>query len=130
MKLNDNKTSQLMIRIGLGIFFFIFGLLKLTQSDWFANNAYKMFYGTVFSTTLIMIIGILQVLIAISFFVNKYTKWSAWIASVFLLSTIIATMPKLLTTFQLPPAAAPPGFLFVAAIPLLFMALSQALKEE
>ena len=74
--------------------------------------------------------GIVQLAMAVSFFSDKYSKISGWIGVVFLLSTVIATLPKILSLFTLPPEAGPPGFLFFAAVPLLFMALSEALKQE
>jgi len=124
---NDN-ISRLARRLGLGIFFLVFGLLKFTNAQWFIDGPYQGFYKIGFPTLLLFIIGIIQVAMALSFFFDKYAKTSAWIASVMFLSTIIATFPKIATTFQLPPETAPPGFLFFAVIPLLFMALSEALK--
>jgi len=125
MKLSDNKLSGLAIRIGLGLFFLVFGLLKLTKGSWFVEGPYNMFYGMAFPLALVSIVGVVQIAMAGSFFVDKYSKWSGWVASVMLLSTIIATLPKILTTFTLPPASPPPGFLFFAAVPLFFMALSE-----
>ena len=119
---------NLMIRIGLGLFFLVFGVLKFTSADWFLNNAYKMFYGTVFPVALLYLVGIVQLAVAVSFFWNKHTKYAAYAECVMLAATVIVTFPKILTTFTLPPPEAPPGFLFFAAVPLFFMALSQALK--
>ena len=130
MSLSNNNISKNMIRIGLGIFFLVFGLLKFVATDWFIAGPYKGFYGIAFPTALLWFMGLVQLAIAFSFFMNVHTKWAAWIASAMLLSTIIATFPKIVTTFSLPPAEAPPGFLFFAVVPLLFMALSEALKEE
>tara|TARA_Y100000031_G_C8094621_1_gene325823 strand:+ start:96 stop:500 length:405 start_codon:yes stop_codon:yes gene_type:complete len=130
MNWSDAKARDLMIRIGLGIFFLIFGLLKFVAADWFVNEPYNGFYGVLFPVALLYIVAIVQIVMAVSFFMNKYTKWSGWVASAMMLSTIIATFPKILTVFSLPPPSAPPGFLFVAAIPILFMALSEALKPE
>jgi len=130
MKLSNNNLSKLMLRIGLGVFFLVFGLLKFVATDWFIGGPYKGFYGATFPTALLWFMGLVQLAIAFSFFMNVRIKLAAWIASAMLLSTTIATFPKIVTTFQLPPAEAPPGFLFFAVIPLLFMALSLALKEE
>jgi len=130
MNLSNNNYSRPMIRIGLGIFFLVFGLLKFVATDWFIGGPYKGFYGIAFPTALLWFMGLVQLAIAFSFFMNVHAKWAAWIASAMLLSTTIATFPKIVTTFSLPPAEAPPGFLFFAVIPLLFMALSEALKEE
>jgi len=125
-----SELSGSMVRIGLGLFFFVFGMLKLTASKWFIAGPYQGFYGVAFPIGLLYVVGVVQLGMSVSFFTNKYAKWSAWIGSGMMLSTIFATMPKILATFQLPPAAAPPGFLFFAAIPLLFMALSEALKPK
>ena len=130
MKLSDNKLSGLMIRIGLGLFFLVFGVLKFTSGSWFIEGPYKGFYGIVVPAFLLIVVGIIQIAMAVSFFMDKYSKWSGWVGSVMLLSTILATLPKISSTFVLPPPSAPPGFLFFAAVPLLFMALSEALKEE
>jgi len=122
--------SRLMIRIGLGLFFLVFGVLKFTSANWFIEGPYKMFYTLAFPAALVYIVGIIQLAMAISFFSDKYTKWSGYAASVMLGATILATLPKILTTFTLPPASPPPGFLFFSAVPLFFMALSEALREE
>ena len=114
------NLSRLMTRIGLGVFFLVFGLLKFTSADWFIEGPYKGFYGATFSTVLLVFVGVLQLAVALSFFADYKAKWAGWIGSVMILSTIIATFPKIATTFTLPPPASPPGFLFFAAIPLLF----------
>jgi len=119
-----------MIRIGLGLFFLVFGLLKLTSANWFVEGPYKMFYTIAFPAALVYLVGVIQLAMAGSFFSDKYTKWSGYAASVMLLATVLATLPKILTTFTLPPPSSPPGFLFFAAVPLFFMALSEALREE
>jgi len=129
MKLSDLKDSRLMIRIGLGVFFLVFGLLKFTSAEWFINGPYKMFYGMSIGVGIIYVIGIVQIAIALAFFLDKYAKYAGYAASVMLLATIVATMPKILTTFILPPPAAPPGFLFFSAVPLFFMALSEAVRK-
>ena len=130
MNLSNNEYSRNLIRYGLGIFFLVFGLLKFTATEWFINGPYNAFYAIGFPAFGLYLVGIIQLGIAIAFFTNKYSKWAGWIASGFLLSTIIATFPKIITTFNLPPESAPPGFLFFAAVPLFFMALSEAVKEE
>ena len=119
-----------MIRIGLGLFFLVFGILKFTSANWFIEGPYKMFYTLAFPVALVYLVGIVQLAVAVSFFTDKYTKWSGWAGAVMLLATIIATSPKILTTFTLPPPSAPPGFLFFSAVPLFFMSLSEALREE
>ena len=123
---NKGRTLRL---VGLGLFFLAFGLIKLTASDFWVGGPYKMFYKIGFPTFLVVLIGIVQIFMAISFFSKKYVNISAWLAVVMLGATLIATLPKLLTLFQLPPETAPPGFLFVAAIPVFFMALAEALRS-
>lgn len=130
MKLSNNNLSNQLVKLGLGIFFLVFGLLKFVATDWFIGGPYKGFYGSTFPVALLWFMGLVQLAIAFSFFMNVRVKIAAWIASAMLLSTTFATFPKILTTFQLPPTEAPPGFLFFAVIPLLFMAISLALKEE
>jgi len=130
MNLTSNDLSRLMTRIGLGLFFLVFGLLKFINGAWFVEGPYNAFYGMAFPMALVMLVGIVQIAMAVSFFSDKYAKWSGWVGSVMLLSTIIATFPKIMTTFSLPPASPPPGFLFFAAVPLLFMALSEALRQD
>ena len=125
-----SEKSRLMIRIGLGLFFLVFGVLKFTSATWFIEGPYKMFYTLAFPAVLVYIVGIVQLAVAISFFTDKYTKWSGWVGAVMLLATIIATSPKIFTTFTLPPPSPPPGFLFFSAVPLFFMSLSEALREE
>jgi len=122
--------SRLMIRIGLGVFFLVFGLLKLMSANWFIEGPYKMFYTMAFPAAIVYIVGIIQLAMAGSFFSDKYTVWSGYAASVMLGATVLATLPKILTTFTLPPASPPPGFLFFAAVPLFFMALSEAVRKE
>ena len=130
MKFVNQKNSQLMTRIGLGLFFLAFGALKLVKGRWFMEGPYQAFYGIGFPLMLIFVVGVVQVAMSVSFFTNAYTRLSAWIATVMLGATIIATLPKILTLFQLPPASPPPGFLFFTAIPVFFMALSEAMKVE
>ena len=130
MGLIDSTTSRRMTRIGLGLFFLVFGLLKFTAAKWFIEGPYQGFYGISFPTALLYAIGLIQISVSIFFFWDKYTIIAGWIGSGMMLSTIIATLPKILSTFQLPPAAAPPGFLFFAAIPIFFMTLSEALRKE
>jgi len=130
MNLIDSTTSRRMTRIGLGLFFLVFGLLKFTAAKWFIEGPYQGFYGIGFPIVLLYAIGLIQISLSIFFFWDKYTIIAGWIGSGMMLSTIIATLPKILSTFQLPPAAAPPGFLFFAAIPLFFMTLSEALRKE
>jgi len=117
-----------LIRAGLGIFFLVFGVLKFVAGQWFIDGPYKGFYLIAFPIALIYTIGLLQLVMAIAFFINIHVKTASWIAVVMVGATIIATLPKILTLFQLPPEAAPPGFLFFSAIPIFFMALSEALN--
>jgi len=130
MNLKNKDLSRYMTRIGLGLFFLVFGVLKFTAGTWFINGPYKGFYGATFPLGLLYFIGAIQVAVGLAFFAGRYTKAAGWIGSGMMLSTIIATLPKILATFQLPPSAAPPGFLFFAAVPLLFMTLSEALRKE
>ena len=126
----EKDKSRLMIRIGLGIFFLVFALLKFTSAKWFIEGPYQGFYGFGFSVFLVYFVGIIQLAVAGSFFSNKYTKYAGWVSSVMMLSTIIATSPKILSVFTLPPASPPPGFLFFAAVPIFFMTLSEALRKD
>tara|TARA_Y100000310_G_C20693019_1_gene823643 strand:- start:3349 stop:3759 length:411 start_codon:yes stop_codon:yes gene_type:complete len=120
--------SRLMIHVGLGLFFLAFGLVKFTDASFFIDGPYKMFYGFGFPLLFILAVGIIQVFMAIAYFANYKVKIASWAAVVMLGATILVTLPKILTFFQLPPAEAPPGFLFFTAVPVFFMALSEVMR--
>jgi len=52
MNLIDSTTSRRMTRIGLGLFFLVFGLLKFTAAKWFIEGPYQGFYGIGFPIVL------------------------------------------------------------------------------
>jgi len=113
------KHGQL-LRIGFGIFFLIWGLDKVFRTETWANSdMLGSFYGSIGTmTNVVIIIGVIQILVALSFFANKYTDKSAIAALIMIgASTLITIVP--LVKYVISGGMPIPAILFVDHFPLL-----------
>jgi uncharacterized membrane protein YphA (DoxX/SURF4 family) len=115
------KTTDLgllVLRIGLGLYFLVIGLLKFVSSGPITNMVYPMFYGGLAVPFLIYVVGVVQILGAILLFAGWKTTWTGIVLGVMHLSTVIATLRQIFSPFAFPEGGAP-HFLFFAAVPVL-----------
>jgi len=119
MQKKKNAHGQ-WLRIGFGIFFLIWGLDKVFRTDTWANpQMLGSFYGNIGAITqLVVIIGLVQILIAISFFANKHTDKASIAALVMIgASTLVTIVP--LAKYVIGGGTPIPTILFVDHFPLL-----------
>ena len=111
---------MLFLRIGFGIFFLFWGLDRLLRVDTWANDAMLgSFYGSLGAmSVLVMIVGIIQVLIAMSLLVNYKTKITSGIALVMIGASLVVTIVPLVT-YLINGVTPIPNILFLDHFPLL-----------
>ncbi len=114
--------SNLLLRIGLGLFMLVFGLSKFTMAS-FWSGTYPKFYSFAVSSALMSSVGIVQIVVGIMLIIGLKTVLAALIATLMHLSTVLVTLKKRVAPFGLPEGS-PPSFLFFAAVPVLFAYLA------
>ena len=116
--MGNSDGAALSLRIGLGLFFLIFGLLKFISSGPMMGNVYPAFYGGLAIEVIIYILGVIQIVAAILLFIGLFTVPTAIVVGVMHVGTIVATIGRIVTPFTFPEAG-PPHFLFFSAVPIL-----------
>lgn len=108
----------LMLRLGLGIFFLMFGVLKFVSHGPMTNMVYPMFYGEMAVSIYIYILGGVQILLGIMIIIGWKTCLASTILTLMQISTVVVTMQKIIAPFKFAEGM-PPNFLFFGAIPIL-----------
>lgn len=106
------------LRLGLGIFFLVFGILKFASHGPMANMVYPMFYGSAAGSIYIYILGGVQILLGIMLIIGWKTCIASTILTLMHFSSVVVTMPKIVAPFKFAEGM-PPNFLFFGAIPIL-----------
>lgn len=111
---------MLFLRIGFAIFFLFWGLDRLLRVDTWANEQMLgSFYGSLGAVSaLVIIVGIIQILIALSFLANYKTKITSSIALVMVAASLVVTIVPLVT-YLLNGVNPIPNILFLDHFPLL-----------
>jgi len=93
---------MLFLRIGFAIFFLFWGLDRLLRVDTWANEQMLgSFYGSLGAVSaLVIIVGIIQILIALSFLANYKTKITSSIALVMVAASLVVTIVPLVTSLS------------------------------
>jgi putative oxidoreductase len=111
-------VAGLALRIGLGLFFIVFGVLKFVSSGPMTQMVYPSFWGGVAIPVLIYVAGVVQILGGVLLLVGFKTTISAIVLGVMHLGTVVVTLPRIVQPFAFPEGG-PPNFLFFAAVPVL-----------
>ncbi|MCS5420685.1 MULTISPECIES: DoxX family protein [Psychrilyobacter] len=106
------------LRLGLGLFFLVFGILKFVSHGPMLNMVYPMFYKGMAVSNYIYFLGGVQILLGIMVIIGWKTCLASTILALMQLSTIIVTVPKIIAPFKFAEGM-PPNFLFFGAIPIL-----------
>ena len=117
--------ANLILRIGFGIFFLLWGIERIRRADlWASEHMLGSFYGSA-GTLIWLVIGlnIVQVLLALAFFVNFKAKIAAVVALVMIASSLVVTIVPLVT-YICSGGTPIPNMLFVDHFPLLGGALA------
>jgi uncharacterized membrane protein YphA (DoxX/SURF4 family) len=121
-----SDAGLLALRIGLGLYFLVIGLLKFVSSGPILQMVYPMFYGGLAIPALIYIAGVIQILGGVLLIAGWQTMATGIVLGIMHLSTTIATVSQLFSPFKFPEGGAP-HFLFFAAIPVLTAILALVL---
>ncbi|MEX2442538.1 MAG: DoxX family membrane protein [Alkalispirochaeta sp.] len=116
--MNRSEYGTFALRIGVGLLFLIFGLLKFVSSQPMLQGVYPQFWGGLAVATVVYIIAVLQIGGALMLFLGWKTRVAAIVLGVMHLGTVIVTLPKIINPFAFPEGA-PPNFLFFGGVPLL-----------
>ena len=111
---------DLLLRYGFGIFLAIWGLDRIIRaSSWATDSLMGHFYGSLgLMTNFVILLGIVQVLIALSFFINYKVKYtSLFLLAMIVASTIITLRP--LFNYLFFGGAPIPAILFADHFPLM-----------
>jgi len=111
---------DLFLRIGFAIFLVIWGLDRIIRSSfWATDNLMGHFYGSLgLMTNFVIILGIVQLLIALSFLVNYKVKYtSLLLLAMIIVSTFITLRPMF--NYLLFGGTPIPAILFADHFPLM-----------
>ncbi|NGX58240.1 MAG: hypothetical protein K940chlam3_01145 [Chlamydiae bacterium] len=114
------ENHDLILRIGFGIFLLIWGLDRFFRAeDWATESLMGHFYGNLgMQVVFVAGLGIVQVLIALSFFSNILVKYSSLLLlAMLIVSTIITIQPMM--NYLINGGAPIPAILFSDHFPLL-----------
>lgn len=114
-----SDVALLLMRIGFGIFFLIFGLLKFVAQGPMLGNVYPQFWGGLAITVLVVVIGILQIVGGVLLMLGLFHMPTSILLGVMHLGTVIVSLQQILTPFSFPQGG-PPHFLFFGGVPILF----------
>lgn len=117
--MSRSDYARFSLRLGLGLFFLIFGIMKFAATGPLVQNVYPQFYGNLAGQALVYIIGVLQIIGALLLLIGQWTKIAAAVLGVMHLSTVVASIDRIVTPFAFPQQG-PPHFLFFGAVPILF----------
>ena len=111
---------MLFLRIGFGIFFLFWGLERSLRVDtWASENMLGSFYGSLGAiSALVIIVGLIQILIALSFLANYKTKITSSIALIMVAASLVVTIVPLVT-YLLIGGNPIPNILFLDHFPIL-----------
>lgn len=124
--MKQSNIALLLMRIGMGLFFLVFGLLKFVQQARMTTGVYPAYWGGAAIPALITILGVVQIIASVLLIVGLFTRISAWIFSVMQLGTVFVTFSRIIAPFTFPDGGAP-FFLFFASVPVLFSLIALAL---
>ncbi|MFZ0565492.1 MAG: hypothetical protein WAM28_04835 [Chlamydiales bacterium] len=108
------------LRFGFGIFLLIWGINRIMRAKmWASPELMGQFYGKVGSMPIfIALLGIVQLLIALSFFTNFFVKYTSIILLVmFLVSTAVTIVPMF--NYLLKGGSPVPAIFFADQFPLM-----------
>jgi uncharacterized membrane protein YphA (DoxX/SURF4 family) len=111
--------GRLSLRIGLGLFFLIFGIMKFAATGPLVQGVYPQFYGSIAGEALVYIIGVLQIAGGVLLLIGWQTRIAATVVGVMHLASTIVSIGRIVTPFTFPEQG-PPHFLFFSAVPILF----------
>ena len=115
---NRTDYALLFLRVGFGLFFIVFGVLKFVASGPMTGAVYPGFWGGLAIPVLIFILGGVQILLGMFLILGLFTTPSAIVATLMHLGTFVVTLPRIVTPFTFPEAG-PPHFLFFSGVPIL-----------
>lgn len=125
--MNRTDYALLSLRIGFGLFFIIFGILKFVSSGPMTGMVYPGFWGGLALPVLIYIIGVLQIIGGVMLLLGLFTVPVGIVVTLMHLGTVVVTIPRIVTPFTFPEAG-PPHFLFFSAVPILFALIALVLQ--
>ncbi len=111
---------DMLLRIGFGIFLIIWGIDRVIRAPlWATDSLMGHFYGSLgLMTGFIILLGIVQLLIALSFFTNYQVKYtSLFLLAMIVVSTLITLRPMF--NYLLFGGAPIPAILFADHFPLM-----------
>jgi len=114
------EKHELLLRIGFAIFLSIWGLDRIFRAKlWASESLMGHFYGNLgLMISFVVGLGIAQVLIALSFFVNFQVKYtSLLLLAMLIVSTVITIMP--LVNYLIFGGTPVPAILFSDHFPLI-----------
>lgn len=106
------------LRLGLGIFFLVFGILKFVSHEPMLNMVYPMFYKGMAVSHYIYFLGGAQILLGVMIIIGWKTCLASTILILMQFSTVIVTIQKIIAPFKFSEGM-PPNFLFFGTIPIL-----------
>jgi uncharacterized membrane protein YphA (DoxX/SURF4 family) len=127
--MDKSEYGTFALRIGLGLFFLIFGILKFVSSGPMTQMVYPSFWGGLSVNVLIYIIGVLQIILAVMLFVGWKTRIATAVLGLMHLGTVVVTFPRIITPFSFPEGG-PPNFLFFSAVPILAALIALFLQGD
>lgn len=113
-------TTNFLLRIGFGIFFLMWGVDRVRRTDVWANEEMLgSFYGNLGTLSLlVLVVGIVQILVAIALILNFKVKIAAILGLVMIVSSTAVTIVPLVT-YICNGGSPIPRLLFVDHFPLL-----------
>lgn len=114
------ENHDLFLRLGFGIFLLIWGLDRFFRADaWATESLMGHYYGNLgLVTWIVASLGIVQVLIALSFFANKYVKIASLVLFAMTITSLIVTISPLVN-YLISGGAPIPAMLFADHFPLI-----------
>ncbi len=115
-----NISAGTVLRIGFGIYFLLWGIEKIRRADvWSGEGMLGSFYGSPGSVTgLVILVGIIQLLVALAFLANFQARIASIVALVMIASSFFVTIGPMMAYICY--GGMPiPSFLFTDHIPML-----------
>jgi putative oxidoreductase len=110
--------ASLALRLGLGVFMILFGMLKFVSSEQMGGMVYPMFYGGMALSALITAVGVIQLLGGLLIVFGLKTRFAAVVGGLMHSASVFVTLPMIFAPFTFVEGM-PPNFLFLAGVPLL-----------
>ena len=131
MAIKQTEYSNLVLRVGLGLFILIWGVAKFTQKDMWIQMFPMIYWGIAAGAAMLAVFGIVEILLAAMLILGWKVKIAASIGFLIQLLTTVAIIGRIFSPYGMVEGApVQPNIILFAGVPILAAWLALALSGK